>query len=81
MLLLSAANHETLYYRADVGLTGHWIDDMAKMLDPTTGGVTVKITPIKRKWWRAILSRRHQYHCRGNAFDVRLCDKGDPFTC
>jgi hypothetical protein len=50
-LLLSAANHDTLYYRADVHLTGQWVDGIDRMLDPSTGGVSVRIVPIKRKWW------------------------------
>jgi hypothetical protein len=52
-LLLSAANHKTLEYRADIHLTGQWIDGMDGMLDPKTGGVKVKLTANKRKWWQA----------------------------
>jgi hypothetical protein len=47
-LLLSAANHKTLYYRADVHLTGVWHDSMDAMLDPETPDVEVRITPLKR---------------------------------
>jgi hypothetical protein len=52
-LLLSAANHKTVAYRADIHLTGQWFPDMEAMLAPKTGGVSVTITPLKRlpkKW-------------------------------
>lgn len=51
-LLLSAANHETLYYRANIHLSGVWVPGgMDAMLEPQTGGVRVTVEPIERHWW------------------------------